>query len=136
MPCKGNPMKGLISLVVTIALVQGCAAVSPHWGPVTLHSGQTVTQGVFYWATNSSCASLLRSVKSIEVIEGGQYIAASLKAQPVRTRCGNEVPGAVGLFTAKPVTAETKIAARILVTYDTVDGPTTSAHTIDFDIIP
>ena len=104
-----------------------------------LHSGGSVDLGSVYWIDNDSCKSRLKSVESVEVIEGPPGVTLRLRNEPVlpiQHQCKAAVPGAMVVLTAGQVakTGSYRIKYRVhYIMFDT--GRTTSDHTARVNLI-
>ena len=110
---------------------------APTSAPIKI--GEPISLGPVYWINRySGCASELIKVERVEVISGGEFVDVALSPQAaVRTwQCGNDVPGALIMATARKMPPTPEMTLKYYVYYQTVSGPQASSHTKDLLIRP
>jgi hypothetical protein len=126
-------------LTVNLVAAMAFADISAQAAEViALKSGETASIANLFWVAN--CRSLLKGPMTVEVLEGPQEVAASIKEQkivPHIQNCAKPVDGGVlQLIAAKDLKARVQAKLVLRVKYPTVDGERQKGHDIDLTIVP
>jgi hypothetical protein len=126
--------------LVTLALSAAHAVVAHAQDKpnrVALKAGESVELMTVYWVLN--CRSVMIGIPEIEVLEGPQQVALTIKegmVLPRRQGCANRVPGGILVATAKDVKEpmEGKLTYRLK--YKTKDGERPRAYVYLLSLFP
>lgn len=126
-----------------LALTACVAAPEPPQGgtPLTIAPGEVSRAVTVYWIRRNPCSSRLNSVTGASIASGdteGIEVGIRREAAVTPWQCPNlTVPGAIiTLRQTRPfTTAETRNLS-LVVSYDTMDGPQTSRHLVQVNLVP
>jgi hypothetical protein len=104
---------------------------------IALKSGESIELHTVYWVSN--CRSIMVGLPEIEILEGQEHVALSMKADmvlPRRQECANRVPGGILTATAKDVKEpmEGKLVYRLK--YKIKDGDRPRGYTFRLSLFP